>query len=492
MGSQGPTEIRRHKLLLVGTGGNGIGVAAELKQNGIDDFRIISRHSDFGGAWHANGYPGCYTDVPSMAYQMTRKIRGDWPERFASRAEMGRYLRSIATENDLYAHTDFDTEMLEAEWLDGELCWQVSTSNGVYLARFLLTATGYLDEPNIPKIPGLDSFPGRVFHSSLWPADYTGSGDVVAVVGTGSSGAQIVPALQKIASRVVVLQRTATYILPRGDLEYTDAERHDYKTKPDKHADRRNEARKEYDEFWEAMVLAKDTSYSQRMGAEWHAKIDEFGLSPALQKMVTPDVPFGFRRPIMSDDYYRAIGESNVDFVAGSLHSVDGGRIKASTGQEFNVDAIAMATGFKFLGATIDRIKRRDGVVISKHQQGHLRAYKAVTPAMCPNLFLIGGSAPNSMCWDGFFPQAVYPPYVMEMIKYMDAKGIRAMEVREEAEIAWKRKADSILEKSPFSKDPNSFMMDATGHNKAIFPGGLNDMRDELSTFDPTAYDVLA
>ncbi|KAL3442018.1 hypothetical protein BJX65DRAFT_313207 [Aspergillus insuetus] len=492
MGSLGPTALHRYRLLLVGTGGNGIGVACELKKNGINDFKIISRHSDFGGVWHANRYPGCYTDVPIMAYQLERKVLNNWRESHASRADMHSYLLDIAKENDLYTHTDFNTEMLEAEWCQDEVGWQITTNNGIYLADFLLTATGYLDEPNIPKIPGMESFQGRVFHSSLWPVDYSGQGDVVAVVGTSSSGAQMIPPVREIASRVIVLQRTATYILPRKDKTFTAEELAEYEKNPEKYTMERNNARTEYDAFWEGLMLAKDPSYGPKAEAEWHEKIDKFGLRPELKKLVTPTMPIGYRRPTMNDEYYRAIAADNVDFVSDGLASVDGNKIKTSGGLEFEVDTIVLATGFKFLGITMDRIKRRDGVIVSKHQKGYARAYKAVTPAGCPNLFLIGGSAPNSMNWDGFLPQMVYPAYVMEMMKYMDTNGIRAMEVTEEAEMEWKQRADKIIKESPMSMDPKSFTVDATGKNRATYPGTRQDMREELSQFDPTAYVVVA
>ena len=484
---------RRFTAMIVGSGGNGVGAAIELKNAGMDDFVIISKHADFGGVWVQNSYPGCALDDVIMGYQYDFAITGDWKSTHASHAEVAAYIQNVAAEHSLYEKAHFETELLSAEWDSEENAWSVVTNGGRYLVDFLLPVTGYLEEPIVAQIPGKESFEGRIFHSASWPDGYTGEGDRIAVVGTGSSALQIVPAMQKVAQQVIVFQRTPNHILPLNKRAYSEEEQAEWLTKPDKIAKERAELLAGRDEGWKAVVLTKGADLTVEIVKIAKDHLESQVSDPELREKLTPRHDFACKRPGASDDFYRALQERNVELVAEGAACIERNAIVSASGLRFEVDTIVLATGFLFGGSILHRIRRRDGRTIGEYQQGRPRAYKSVSVAQCPNLFLVGGAAPNGMTWRGVAAGTIVTGYAVKAINYMQRQGIRAMEVKESYEIDWKRKADEILAVSPMvAGGCINYSQDSEGYNKAAWPGSHANFAETMSEFDETAYDIVS
>ncbi|WP_030619297.1 flavin-containing monooxygenase [Streptomyces fulvoviolaceus] len=485
--------VRRTKVLIVGSGGNGISAAVLLKQAGIEDFVIITKHNDFGGVWHQNTYPGCGVDGAISIYQFSFAINPEWSTLFAKQPEVAAYLRKVAADHDLYARTRFGTEMLGAEWLEDSACWSVSTTGGTYHADALVLVTGFLEEPVFPKIPGVDSFEGRIFHSSMWPEGYTGEGDRIAVVGTGSSALQIVPSMQKAARQVTVFQRTPAWILPKNDRVFTAEDMASFRESPEILLQQRQEIFEYAERMWENAFLMKDPAESQKFEDMARAYLEEQVPDPELRRMLTPDHQFACKRPGASDDYYAALQEENVELVAEGTAEIGAGSIRSTGGREFEVDTIVLATGFLYGGHVLHKIKRRDGRTVGEVQQGHPRAYKSVEVSGCPNLFLIGGAGPNGQNWNGLACGEVVGAYLVKVLQYMEEHGIRAVEVHESAETEWKRRTDEILAHGPtVAGGCVNYSQDDTGHNKAAYPGNQREMEAALSKFETAVHHVIA
>src|SRR5262249_26536711 len=205
------------QVAIVGTGFSGLGAAIRLQQEGISDFLLLERAADVGGTWRDNRYPGCACDVASHLYSLSFAPNPEWPDRYSRQDDIWRYLQGLAADFGLMPRIRFRQEVLGAEWSEGERQWHVRTSNGPVTAGVLVLATGALSAPAIPAIPGLDRFQGRVFHSSQWDHDFDLAGRRVAVVGTGASAVQIVPAIQPRVSRLLLFQRTPAWVIPRPD-----------------------------------------------------------------------------------------------------------------------------------------------------------------------------------------------------------------------------------------------------------------------------------
>jgi cation diffusion facilitator CzcD-associated flavoprotein CzcO len=195
-----PLAAQQHDVLIVGGGFGGIGMAIMLKRAGVDDFRILERGPEVGGVWRDNIYPGAACDVPSHLYSFSFEPNPDWSRRFASQDEIHAYLRHCVDRYGLAQHLRCNAEIAEAAFDEEAGLWRVRLRDGLELAaRILITATGQLSNPALPQIDGLASFRGTAFHSARWDHGVDLTGKRVAVIGTGASATQFVPA---IAARV--------------------------------------------------------------------------------------------------------------------------------------------------------------------------------------------------------------------------------------------------------------------------------------------------
>lgn len=465
-------ELLRTEVLIVGSGGNGMSMAVWLRRAGINDVTIISKHQDFGGTWLQNHYPGLEVDVPSVHYQFSYNINPDWSTIFAGRDELLNYLLDTAKKFDLYEIARFGVEMVCAKWREDEQRWLVQTTDGTISARFLVLATGFLEEVVLPKIPGIENFAGRIFHSSDWPDGYDGSGDRVAVIGTGASAVQIVPELQKKAALLTVFQRTPPWVLPKPNRPRTQEEMRPLRES--------GEEREKW--FWDG--IDDLDKWSKARFTEGYRYMDEATdflrqevWDPKLRRALTPDYHFSCKRVLYTNDYLRSLTRPNTKLIPAAATCIGKDTITASSGETVSVDTIVLTTGYYFGGHILNLVYRRDGETVGEAQQGHPRAYKAINVSGCPNLFLSGGSAPNSQYASGFFCGEAAANYAVKMILLMNSLEISSLEVKESAESAWKRSADAILDDGPAVRGGcTNYSLDALGHNKALWPGFGREM----------------
>src|ERR1700680_4819180 len=204
------------RVVIIGAGFGGIGLGIKLKERGLNDFVILEKSDRVGGVWRQNHYPGAECDVPSHLYSYSFEPRADWPHKFASQADILDYLTHCMRKHGLEPHIRCGTEVTAARWDETSCHWIVQTNNGqIFEAQTLIAATGQLSRPLRPRLPGLTSFAGSVFHSAEWRYDYDFRGKHVAVVGTGASAIQFVPIIAPLVSKLYVFQRSAAYVLPK-------------------------------------------------------------------------------------------------------------------------------------------------------------------------------------------------------------------------------------------------------------------------------------
>jgi len=228
-----PAADARHVgTLIIGSGFAGLGAAIKLAQAGITDYVVLERGNDVGGTWRDNSYPGAACDVPSHLYSYSFALNPEWTRSFSTQPEIYKYIQSVANRHKVLDKHIFDCDVLSARWDEASARWHVSTNKGEFVAKIVVSAVGALCEPSLPDIKGIDGFKGEIFHSSRWNHDADLTGKRVAVIGTGASAIQIVPAIGKKVSHLDVYQRTAPWILPRADREYTKIEHLAFKYLP--------------------------------------------------------------------------------------------------------------------------------------------------------------------------------------------------------------------------------------------------------------------
>jgi cation diffusion facilitator CzcD-associated flavoprotein CzcO len=480
---------QRHvEVLVVGAGLSGVAAAITLKREGIDDFIILDKGDEIGGTWRDNRYPGVACDIPSAFYSYSFAPNPDWTRVFAPGQEIHRYLLAVAAEHDVRRHIVVGTELLSATWNDDAGRWIVETDHDTYTARVMIFATGLLEDRNIPAIPGIDTFTGRIFHSSCWPKGYTGADERVAVVGTGASAIQIAPELARSARAVTIFQRTPAWIYPKPDWRHTRIER---------------SLMRRFPIVQRAMRAAIYCGIEVVLFATFRPWLTRFFEVPArlhlrfairdrrLRRALTPNYRLGCKRALLSNEFYRALRKPNVRLVPQPVTGVGVRDITAADGSTYPVDTIVLSTGFNYVDAPLfERIRRRDGRTVAQAWDGVPRAYLGTTLSGCPNAFMLWG--PNSGTGSGIQLVESQLRYVAGALRAMRTHGLTAIEVKETNESQWKAKADRKLAPSVINSGGcSSYYLDHRGGNAALWPGSMTSLWRTLGTFDLAPYDVL-
>ncbi|WP_291412126.1 NAD(P)/FAD-dependent oxidoreductase [Actinophytocola sp.] len=204
--------------IIVGAGFGGMGAAIQLNRLGVDNLAILERADDLGGTWHVNRYPGLAVDIASVTYSYSFEPNPYWSRMFAPGAELKRYAEHVADKYDLRRYMRFGTVVDGARWDDAERVWTVRVRGSAPVtARYLVTATGFLSQPRMPNIPGIDGFAGKVIHSTAWDDGYDLTARRAAVIGTGATAVQLVPEVARKVAELTVYQRTPIWVTPKLD-----------------------------------------------------------------------------------------------------------------------------------------------------------------------------------------------------------------------------------------------------------------------------------
>lgn len=477
-------QTPHHRVAIVGSGFGGLGTAIRLRQAGITDFVVLERADDLGGTWRDNSYPGCACDVPSHLYSFSFALNPEWSRSFSGQAEIWAYLRRCAERFGVLPHVRFGHEVTAASWDDSEQRWQVETVAGGYTADVLVAAAGPLSEPTTPALPGLDSFAGTTFHSARWDHGHDLTGRNVAVIGTGASAVQFVPEIQPQVGRLHLFQRTAPWVIGRGDRAFTRAEHALYRAVPVAQRIARG-----------AIYLGQEASaigflrprfsFAARLLALRHLR----GAvpDPALRARLTPDYGIGCKRILRSDDYLPALTRPNVELVTDPIRTVTPHGIVTADGTEHAVDTIIFGTGFHVTDAPIsDRVRGRGGRTLAETWQGSPEAYLGTTVAGFPNLFLLLGPSTGLGHTSVVYMIEAQLRYVLDALRHLDRTGAAAVEPRPEAQQAFRAEMDRRIRPTVWSVGGcSSWYIDGTGRNSVIWPGFATAFRHRLRRFDP-------
>jgi cation diffusion facilitator CzcD-associated flavoprotein CzcO len=481
------TAVRHVEIAIVGTGFSGLGAALRLKRAGRDDFVVLERADDLGGTWRDNHYPGCCCDIPSHVYSYSFELNSAWTRAYASQPEILDYLRSTASRNGLLPHIRFRHEMTGAAWDQGTQRWEITTTGGTYSARILVSAVGSLSEPSVPDIPGLATFAGTVFHSAGWDHGHDLSGEEVAVIGTGASSIQFVPQIQPKVARLRLFQRTPPWVIPRFDHEISAPERWLLRRVPLAPAAVRTLL------YWllEVRIVGFRNPRLMRQAQRLALRhLRRQVADPRLRAKLTPDYTLGCKRILLSDDYYPALTEPNVEVLTDGVAEVRPHSLVTTAGVELTVDTIIFGTGFHVTDAPVAaRIRGRDGRTLAEHWTPSMRAYLGMSVAGFPNLFLmIGpntGLGHNSMV----FMIESQLNYLMSCLEQMRARGATAAEVREDAQAAFNAELDAAMAGTVWTSGHcRSWYLDATGRNSTLWPRSSVRFRSRTRRFEPAKF----
>ncbi|MFF9559392.1 flavin-containing monooxygenase [Streptomyces albus] len=487
-------EQEHVRVAVIGTGFGGLGAAVRLRRAGMTDFVLLERRDSVGGTWRDNTYPGCACDVPSHLYSLSFAPNAEWPRSFSQQPDIRAYLERIADTFGLRQHIRFNTEVRQMVWDAEELHWRVETSAGTLTADVVVSATGPLSEPKLPEIPGLDGFEGKVFHSATWDHDYDLRGKRVAVIGTGASAIQVIPAIQPVVGELTVFQRTPAWVLPRNDRRITKAERLLHARFPVTQKLRRFA-------LWgvrelETKVFA-DHPYllpAVEKVATLHMK--RAVKDPGLRRKLTPDYRLGCKRTLLSDDYYPALAQPNAHVIDSGLKEIRGNTLVSADGREAEVDAIVFCSGFHVADMPVaDLVKGANGETLAESwAEDGMNALRGTTTTGFPNfLFIIG---PNTGLGTSSMVLIIEAQlnYLIDYLRKLDTLGGGdkvALDVRPIAQHTYNAKLRERITSSVWETGCTSWYLDAQGRPVAVWPGTTAEFRRTTREVWLEEYEVL-
>ena len=384
----------RFEVAVLGAGFGGLAVAHRLAQDGIDDVVLFERDDGVGGTWRANSYPGAACDVPSHLYSLSFAPNPNWSRAYATQPEILAYLEDCYDRFDVRRKVRPHTEIVAATWSDADASWHLRDRAGnTYQASVVVSAIGMFNTPTIPAIPGADEFAGTQFHTARWDHDHDLSGRRIAVVGTGASAIQVVPAVVDRVDHVDVYQRTAPWILPRKDEAYTAEQKGTFAARPELAARHRQEL---HDLFEQTTVFVAGDPSVELIAGIARGYLEHKVADPELRAKLAPGQPFGCQRILISSNYYPAIQRDHVDLVTVGIERITPTGIRAADGVERPVDTIVWSTGFRaseYLRG-ID-VVGREGASLHERWSGVPRAYHGICVPGFPNFFMLYGPNTN-------------------------------------------------------------------------------------------------
>jgi cation diffusion facilitator CzcD-associated flavoprotein CzcO len=493
MGVPSTADLPGHaRVLIVGSGFAGLGMAIRLKQSGRDDFVVLERAGDVGGTWRANTYPGAACDVPSRLYSFSFAPNPEWSRTFSPQGEILEYLRRCARKFGVADHIRFHCRVQDASW-DGERRrWNVRTSDGELTCDVLVSGAGALSAPKLPPIDGADDFRGKVFHSADWDHEHDLTGERVAVIGTGASSIQIVPEIQPKVASLKVFQRTPAWIVPRTDRPFTRIEKHLYKRIPGLDALARSLI------YWARESYVLGFAVNRRLMA-LPDKIARSHLrrqvpDDELRSRLTPDYTIGCKRILISNDFYPALSAPNSDVVTSPIKAMTADAIVTEDGAEHEVDTVVFATGFQVTPPPIaECIRGKDGArLVDVWAERGMQAHRGTTIAGFPNLFFLVG--PNTGLGHTSMVHVIESQvqYVLEALRTMERDGLAAIEPRPEAQERFNAALQKRLEGTVWDQGGcASWYLDDTGRNTTLWPWFTFRFRQLLRNFDESSYEKV-
>ncbi|MFD3654112.1 flavin-containing monooxygenase [Streptomyces sp. NPDC058620] len=481
------------RVAVIGSGFGGLGAAVRLRREGTTDFVVLERAGSVGGTWRDNSYPGCACDVPSHLYSFSFAPNPEWPRTFSGQEHIRAYLEHVADTFGLRPHIRLDHEVTVMHWDNDELHWLIECANGATLtADAVVSATGPLSDPKMPDIPGLADFPGKVFHSARWDHDYDLTGKRVAMIGTGASAIQIVPAIQPKAARVTLFQRTPPWVMPRMDRAISAAEKWLHRALPITGTARRGL-------LWgiRELQVSAFTKHPNQLGMVERiakANIARSIKDPALRAKLTPSYRIGCKRILLSSAYYPALAQPNVDVVASGLTEVRGSTVVASDGTETEVDAIIFGTGFHVTDMPIaERVVGAEGITLAEHWKGGMEALRGATAVGFPNWMTIIG--PNTGLGNSSMILMIESQlnYMADYLRRLDVLGGRAaLGARQSAVTAWNHRVQERMKRTVWNTGGcTSWYLDSEGRNTTVWPGTTAEFRRATRSVDLAEYEVI-
>ncbi|MFM8356192.1 MAG: flavin-containing monooxygenase [Gammaproteobacteria bacterium] len=474
-------------VLVIGAGPGGLCAGIFLKRAGVHDVLLLEQASGVGGTWWHNRYPGAECDVQSHLYSFSFEPKPDWSRPYAGQAEIRAYIEQVAERHGMLPHCRLNTGVRALRWQPEPGVWQVELVDGRSLtARCVISALGMFNEIAVPALPGLDSFAGTLFHTARWPDDHDVTGQRVALIGSAASAVQTAPEIAPLVQQLDLYQRTPQWVIPKHDTPFTDDEIARFRADPAAVA----ALRAELYAALEAAILFDDPAQladAERAGVANLSVVKDADL----RRRLTPDWRYGCRRPLLSNRYFPIFNRPNVRLIDHGIARVARNGIVTRRGEFRPTDTIILATGFattRYLSALA--VSGTDGLDIRAAWRDGAVAYRGVTTAGFPNLFMLYG--PNTNNNSLLTMLELEAGYAVRLIERILREDLRALDVRTEAMAAYNATLQQdIARVAVWRNDCGGYYRAESGRNVTQCPYTMTRFAELLAAPDDQAYLAL-
>ncbi|PHR19869.1 MAG: 4-hydroxyacetophenone monooxygenase [Sphingopyxis sp.] len=477
--------MEKFDILVVGGGFGGLGMGHQLKQAGLDDFVILEKADQVGGTWRENSYPGAECDVPSALYSYSFAPNPDWKHKWSKQPQIFAYLKHCARKFGLYPHIRFGQAVTAAEYDDGRGRWTVSTENGdKFDCQHFICALGQLHHPSIPAFAGRDEFSGPQFHSAKWAHDIDLKDKRVAVIGNAASALQFIPHVAAVADTLTVYQRSANWVLPKGDRPYTALEKWISRKIPF------------LAKLYRLGIWAKQELivYPIIAGSKWHQRVARSAFrrnlksaisDPELRKMLTPNYTIGAKRILVSDTLFPALARENVDLVTEGIKQFTATSIITKDGVTRAHDIVIYGTGFRtnpFLQSI--EVTGHGGKRLRNVWTGGARAFLGIAVPGFPNLHMLYGPNTNTGHTSIIYKLEAQIRYIIQLIQL---SGSGAIEVRKDVAEQFDKEMQARLSQTAWDRVAASWYKDGDRITNN-WPGSSWEYYRRTRRVDPSHY----
>jgi cyclohexanone monooxygenase len=527
------TQSDRYDAIVVGAGFSGLYALHRLRGMGLA-VRVLEAGDGVGGTWYWNRYPGARCDVESLeySYSFSEELQQEWSwtERYPAQPEVLRYLEHVADRFDLWPDIQLSTRVVEAAFDEEANRWTIATEAGeTFSAQWCVMATGCLSASQVPDIPGLERLDGDWYHTARWPhegVDVTGKR--VGVVGTGSTGIQLVPEVARDAAHTYVFQRTANFSVPNNNHPLDREVEREWKRRyaqqrevqrrsmlgvstppggqsalelPDEEVDRILQQRWEQGGGLPMLLSFRDFLVDEAANAKAaefvRSKIREIVRDPEVAERLMPrDYPIGAKRLCQHEGYFEAFNRDDVTLVdirSAPIEEITPAGIRTTDG-EYELDVIVFATGFDALTGALLAIdvRGRDGLTLGEAWHEGPRSYLGLAIAGFPNLFTVTGPGSPSVLSNMVVSIEQHVDWIADCIGALRERGVESIEATAEAQDAWMEHVAEVGATTLFPRAASWYVgANVPGKPRVFMPyvGGVGPYRERCAQIAAGGYE---
>ena len=471
---------------IIGAGPGGLAMGIFLHEAGFRDFTIFDREDGVGGTWRINTYPGLACDVKSHLYSYSFDLNADWSRLWSGQKEILEYFERCAQRYQLASNLKLNTEIASARWMGD--AWQLTSAAGEhYVFDVVVSAVGLFTRPVMPDLVESEPFTGTLMHTARWDHAVDLAGRRVAVLGTGSTAAQLIPEVAKVAERVYSVQRSPTWILPKPDRAYSEREKWVFRNIP--LAKRIYRTRLWLRSESNISVIENGSDKTQEFKAIALKALEASVADDGLRDKLTPDHPLGCKRLVFATDYLKALTQPHVEVVASPARTLRARSLVTEDCTELHVDVVLCATGYAaadYLGQI--EVVGENGVTLRETWSDGAYAYLGMAVPGFPNFFMLYGPNTNVGSNSVIFMLEAQAHYVMRALKYLRRKGGSYIAVRPQAMTEFLAKIDRWMEGTVWLTRCSNYFRAANGRVVTQWPRSARTFWAMTRRFRATDY----